>query len=267
LLRLYIYVKDHHLQVRKASAHERFISPCIWRNQVEFEYCVDENYMLTWVTLLPDLDPVEARALLDLVGARYPISPQYQKLKKLCPKIVYQNMADEWVFYGGSFNPWHSGHQACVDLLPLDLTCFVLPDINPQKQQYQFELVSSVIELSAKARFTKNQFLVPSFLIEPVKNPTVIWMERLKKEFPEKKLSLLLGFDSFSQISHWIRGRELLPLLHCLYVVSRMETDHAREKISSELKTIAPNLEIEFLGRHGYEEVSSTDIRTKKGKH
>ncbi len=215
--------------------------------------------------MLPDLEPVIAKALVELVGARYPVSRNYQILKKNCPELVFEKESKEWVFFGGSFNPWHSGHQACLNLLPQDKTCFILPDINPHKELRDFDLVSSVLELSSKARFSSNQFLVPSFLVDNVKNPTVVWIEKLHQNFPDKKLSLLIGFDSFSNIFTWTRAQDLLSNLHCLYVVSRQETDDMKKETVLKIQKIAPDLEIVFLGRHEHEEISSSKIRKKKG--
>jgi nicotinate-nucleotide adenylyltransferase len=222
------------LKARKASPEEVFQNPTVW-NEIE------------------------------LVGARYPFSPHYQELKKLCPEIVFKD-ADEWVFFGGSFNPWHGGHQACLNLLPEEKTCIVVPDRNPYKEIRELNPVSTILELSSKVRYKKNQFLAPTFLLDEKKNPTVEWVVKLHQEFPQQKLSLLIGFDSFIQISNWTRADELLQALHKLYVVSRMESDLVREVTGRPSKKLAPNLEIEFLGNHEFEHISSTDIRKKSHK-
>lgn len=249
--------------MRQAFPREDFHSPLKWGNEIEFIYVQESKYMMAWTSLLPDLEPQFARALVDFVGSRYPMSPQYQDLKRICPEVVFDNGDREWVFYGGTFNPWHQGHQACLNLLPAEKTCFILPDINPHKEERDFELVSTVLEISARARFNNHQFLVPTFLIQKTKNPTVDWMKRLRKEFPDQKLSLLIGFDSFSKITSWTRAQDLLPVLHHLYVVSRMETEIVREEAIEKVKVFAPSLAIELLGRHGFEELSSTEIRRR----
>jgi nicotinate (nicotinamide) nucleotide adenylyltransferase len=263
LLRLFAHVKDHYLRVREAHPHETFAHSFQWKGELEIEHTQDPKYTMAWTSLIPDLGPACARALVSFIGSRYPVSPNYQELKKLCPKIVFEGDTDEWVFYGGTFNPWHQGHQACLNLLSPEKTCFVLPDLNPHKEVRTFELVSTVIELSTKIRFNKRQFLVPTFLLERAKNPTINWIERLHQEFPKQKLSLLIGFDSFSKIISWTRSEELLRLLHALYIVSRLETDAVREKAVADVKAIAPYLEITLLGRHGFEELSSTEVRRR----
>lgn len=263
MLRLFAHLKDHYLKLRVAFPQESFTASFVWKDEIEIEYTNDSKYTMAWTSLLPDLEPHKARALVELIGARYPVSAQYKELKRVCPELLFHNGTDEWVFFGGSFNPWHAGHQACLNLLPQEKTCLVLPDINPLKETRDYELVSSVIELSSKGRFSTHQFLVPSFLIEKTKNPTITWIERMHNDFPGQKLSLLLGFDSFDKIVEWTRSSDLLPLLHCIYVVSRMETEIGREEAIKRVQAITPNLKIELLGRHGFEDLSSTEIRRR----
>lgn len=263
MLRLFAHLKDHFLKIRVAFPHESFTTSFVWQNEIEIEYTTDSKYTMAWTSLLPDLEPHKARALVELIGARYPVSTQYKELKKCCPELLFENGTDEWVFFGGSFNPWHSGHQACLNLLPPAKTCFILPDINPHKETHDFELVSAVIELSAKARFSPNQFLVPSFLIDKTKNPTVDWIQRMHKDFPKQKLSLMMGFDSFNTINTWTKASILFPLIHCIYVVSRLETDSMREEAIENVRKLSPGIKIELLGRHGFEEISSTEIRRR----
>lgn len=220
-------------------------------------------YMMAWTSLLPDLSPEEANGLMRLAAARYPVSSDYLELRKLCPQIVVGHETPEWVFFGGSFHPWHKGHQACLNLLPEEKTCFVLPDHNPLKEMRQLHLVSTIIELSSQVKFKRHQFLVPTFLLTEKKNPTVEWVERLKQEFPRKKLSLLLGFDGLKNIESWTRYQDLLKLLDCVYVASRLEEDTDRDGVITHLHTLAPQLEIIHLGRHEFEGLSSTEIRKK----
>jgi nicotinic acid mononucleotide adenylyltransferase len=263
LLRLFVHLNDHYLKVREAHRHEAFATSFTWKDELEVSYTEDPKFTMAWTSLLPDLFPTRARAMVELVGARYPFSTQFLELKEKCPELIFNHENPEWVFYAGSFNPWHHGHQACINLLPKDRACLVLPDINPHKAEREFELVSTVLEISTRARFGRSQYLVPSFLVSGTKNPTIDWIERFKIERPDKRASLLMGFDSFSNIHAWTRSSELLSLLDTLYVVSRMENDETRDRTVSRVQNLAPHLKIELLGRHGHEELSSTEIRRR----
>ena len=251
-------------RVRLLQSGEKFTHPIQWEEDVQFEMTESSMFMVAWTSLLPDLTPEEANALARIAAARYPVSPDYQKLKSLCPEIIVGDKTDEWVFFGGSFHPWHQGHQACLNLLPEEKSCFVLPDRNPLKEVREVHLVSTIIALASKIKFKKNQFLVPTFLLEEKPNPTAQWLRRIRKDHPEKKLSLLLGFDSLRTIDQWIDYRDVLTHLDCIYVVSRLENDEERESVMEALVKLAPGLMIQHLGHHDFEGLSSTEIRKRR---
>ncbi len=261
MLELVFYTQDRLLKVRQALPEDSFKNACHWQNKLKFIITSDPSFTMVWTSLLPDLEPSYARALVELVGARYPISPNYEKLKSVCPDIVFKILEDELVFYGGSFNPWHQGHQACLNLMPPDKLCLVVPDRNPYKELIEVNPVSAVLEISTRARFNKNQLLVPTFLLENKKNPTINWVKALKEKYPTLKLSLLMGFDSFSQLKNWTNSSELMSYLETVYVVSRLEEDQDRYLALDEAHALNQNLNIVFLGKHSFEDVSSTKIR------
>ena len=263
MLKLVFFIKDSRLKVRLALPHDNFAKSCSWDNELEFLVSDNGDFTMVWTSLLPDLDPQYAEALVSLISARYPISPRYNELKGKCPQIIFNNPGDEWIFFGGTFNPWHQGHQACLKLLPEDKTCLILPDRNPQKELRELSPVSTILEISTKARLKRYQFLVPTFLLAEKKNPTVEWVEKLKNEFPSFKVSLLMGFDSFAQMKTWIRPNDLFPMLHTIYVVSRLEDDEERRLALDEAHALGSNLNVVFLGKHEFEGLSSTEIRKK----
>lgn len=260
--RLFIYLENEVLKARKVEPYENMGKPLVWKD-LEFEFTTSPLMMINWPILLPELPATTARSFLDLVGARYPFSPYHEELKTICPELLFTKTTDEWVFFGGSFNPWHKGHQACLDLLPVNKICFILPDRNPLKELKVIEPVSTLIELITKIKFGKNHYIAPTFVLDFQKNPTVTWMEKLHKDFPHKKLSLLMGFDSFKNLTSWERPEKLLNILSSVYVVSRLEEDDEREVASRPVLNINKNLHLAFLGRHEFEEMSSTEIRKK----
>lgn len=263
MLRLFVHIENDYLKVRRPHPGESFKNPVIWNNEVEFEYTSDSQFLMAWTSLLPDLPSSEAQSLVRLVGARYPVSPLYQQLKSQSPDFAFSDADGEWVFYGGTFNPWHQGHQACLNLLPSDKVCFVLPDRSPFKAIITNDPTVTILELSSRIKFGKRQYLVPTFLLDQIKNPTVEWIERLRREHPEKKLSLLVGFDSFLALPTWTRSEDLLRAVSVIYVVSRMENEQLREKVKAGLLKISPDLQVVFLGRHEHEGLSSTKLRSR----
>jgi nicotinate-nucleotide adenylyltransferase len=261
LLKIIVKIENHHLLTAPAlPQHEA--KPFLQFNQ-HLSFCIDQTAqnLLEWSQLLGTLPPAEAQGLLQLIGQRFPFAPGYQRLKQLCPEISYQDHEAEWVFFGGSFNPWHQGHQACLDLLPADKTCFILPDHNPLKAFHQRDPVQTMIDLAAAIHPGPKQYLCPTFLLEARQNPTVIWLEKLHQQFPEKKLSLLLGHDSFASLEQWLRYQDLLRSLNTIYIAARMESDQEREQRIERIKKVAPGLKIDFLGRHAFEDAASSKIR------
>ena len=266
MLKLVFYTKDIRLKVRLAHPNDDFTKSYIWKEKFEFVISDNGDFMMAWTSLLPDLDPFYAGPFVDLIGARYPVSENYDSLLKICPDLVFKNSTDEWVFYGGTFNPWHHGHQACLNLLPEEKVCLLLPDRNPLKELREIHPVTTVLEISTKAKFKNKQYLVPSFLMQHKKNPTIEWVERMKERFPDTKMSLMMGFDCFKDIRSWIRYKELLGILDTIYVVSRLDSKQEREQELDKIKSVASNLKIIFLGNHEFEHLSSTEMRNKIGR-
>lgn len=263
MLKLVFYTKDVRLKVRLASSEDDLSKAVNWKDKIEFIVSDIGNFSIVWTSFIPDLEPEYAEALVDLVGARFPVSPLYENLKAISPDFIFQNPSPEWVFFGGTFNPWHLGHQACLDLLPEEKTCLILPDRNPHKDLREIHQVLTVLEISNKAKLKNNQFLVPSFLFKKDKNPTVEWIEKVHRLYPNQKLSLLVGFDSFKGLPTWTRSEDLLSIVSTLYVVSRLEDRDLHPLIAQKVKELGPDLEIIFLGGHDYEKLSSTNLRKK----
>jgi nicotinic acid mononucleotide adenylyltransferase len=260
---LYLYLDQQTIKARQVESWEKLEHPQVWMD-LEFEVITSSQRMVTWPNLLPDLMPETARSFIDLIASRYPFSRDRKKLQDLCPELIFEFPTQEWVFFGGSFNPWHKGHQACLDLLPKDKLCFILPDRNPLKEDTIREPVVTSLELIRKIKFGPQHYFVPTFLIHKEKNPTISWLEKVHTDFPEKKLALLMGFDTLKGILQWVRAHDLLSLLSTLYVASRLEDDDEREAVAAPLRKLAPHLRIEFLGRHEFENLSSTALRNNK---
>ena len=264
-MKVCFYIKNNELRVRYPMGDEDQKSFMSWGNHLKFILIDDSKFTMSWNSFLPDLQAPESSEFLEFVCSRYPTSPRHEDLKALSPEIVFQTEEDEWVFFGGSFNPWHAGHQACLDIIDAEKFCLVLPDKNPFKDQVLSDSpIARTLELSSQIKFKNRQFLVPSFLFKPETNPTINWIEHIKRLYPEKKLSLLLGHDSFTHILEWTRGEDLVRNLFRIYVVSRLEEDNSHEKEIQNLKQKVPGIDVQFLGRHKFENMSSTKIRSNR---
>ncbi|MFZ4714291.1 MAG: hypothetical protein ACOYL6_11280 [Bacteriovoracaceae bacterium] len=161
----------------------------------------------------------------------------------------------EATFFGGSFNPWHSGHTACIKAFPKDKKLIVVPDFNPEKEvtDRSKDFYQEVVKASQKPESE----VYPGFLLEKKKNPTYFWV----KELSGLKVNLLLGADSFLNLKSWIEGEKLVKLLHGIYVVPRLAEESSLKKEADFLLALNPDLKIIFLPHHPYEDLSSTKIR------
>lgn len=172
----------------------------------------------------------------------------------------------ELIFFGGSFNPWHSGHTSCLKLMEKDKLIIVMPDHNPFKDvTSQENRFSSLKDLEKVLEIRpENTYLYGGFIKENTHNPTHNWLSQVKSQFPHNKMSLLMGFDSFMSLDKWIEAEIIIQSLDSLYVVSRLDNIEAREAQQKVMKKIAPKLKMIFLGHHDYEHLSSTQIRKKE---
>ena len=167
----------------------------------------------------------------------------------------------EIIFFGGSFNPWHKGHESCLKLLNKPLNTFIVPDNNPRKEVQSSECSWKRYQ-DLKKKIPFQYPIYPGFWSSSSPNPTSSWLPQIKKTLPKVRLSLLMGFDSFLTIHEWIDAQKLLESLSKIYVASRLDNKELRDKQSQYLKSHY-QIELIFLGHHEYEDISSTKLRAQ----
>lgn len=172
------------------------------------------------------------------------------------------NEMDELIFFGGSFNPWHKGHSSCIELMDSSKPIIIVPDHNPFKELVPSDKkLSSLDQIKIKLKDFKNTtYLFSEFFEQDQKNPTYQWVAKLKAKFPQKKISLLVGFDTFMGIDKWINAESLLSHLNTIYIASRLD-DEERKKMQIQILNNISSVHIHFLGRHDFENLSSSDMR------
>ena len=142
----------------------------------------------------------------------------------IAPLAVDFPLASDVLFFGGTFDPWHEGHQACLDLAPKDLPLIVCPDRNPHKNSRVGDGIGRYMTLQTLVPQQTNRFLYPGFLLKEESNPTVNWVLRVKRNRPDLRIHLLMGHDNFSSLSTWNQAADLMKLLSGLYVVCLLYT-------------------------------------------
>lgn len=173
----------------------------------------------------------------------------------------------EIIFYGGSFNPWHEGHMACLKLAPKDINIIIIPDINPLKNLDGVKKENPIDKIkNAIAQLEQNCFVFEDFYHQNKPNPTAHWIQDLKQSDLNQNYSLLIGYDSFISIEKWINAEHLLNALSTLYIVDRQNNEKTFKKQQESLSKNFPKLKLVLLGKHPFESLSSTQIRENQLK-
>ena len=173
--------------------------------------------------------------------------------------FLKHKISDTVTFFGGSFNPFHQGHRACLDLCP-EKNILVVPDRNPQKEYNDSKILyEDFLALSESLKETRYS-LYPGFLIKSEGNPTSSWLPNVK--IAEK--NFLMGDDSYMNLLNWKNPEIILAALTKLYVVPRNfeKGDYLIQEI--QILKYNPKLIIHYLDVHPYMNLSSTKIRTEK---
>lgn len=156
----------------------------------------------------------------------------------------------EIIYFGGSFNPWHEGHSECLRKAPKNPLKIVIPDHNPHKE---FSVRSLDLDEELIKSLNSNIHIYTGFFEQQINNPTIDWIADISLKLKSHKHSLLIGHDSYINLSKWKNYQELLKCLDKIYVLDRENESNER---LYDINTV-------FLGSHKFEKLSSTKLRKK----
>ena len=191
-----------------------------------------------------------------------PDSDESVDQSKLSKLYLKHPIKDNVTFFGGSFNPFHEGHLACLKLCP-EKNILIVPDRNPFKSKDKLiagdDDFTHFQELAESLKETPYS-LYPGFLGHLSANPTSSWLPKVKI----KEKNFLMGDDSFMSLLSWINPSVFIKSLTKLYVVPRnfKRSDYLLQE--EKVKKWNPALDVIYLADHPYKNISSSELRKLK---
>lgn len=151
--------------------------------------------------------------------------------------------------YFGSFNPIHIGHliiaNHVVENTYVDQVWLVVSPQNPMKpaasllNEYQrLHLVQSAINTNEKLKASDVEFKLPK------PSYTIDTLAYLEEKYPNHKFSVIMGSDSFSNISKW-KNADILQKNYHLIIYQRPEFTITSDKTTTNTTILnAPLLDV-----------------------
>lgn len=151
--------------------------------------------------------------------------------------------------YFGSFNPVHNGHliiaRHIANYTPLQRIWFVISPQNPFKQKsslinehHRKHLIDMAIEGEKKLRASGIEFKLP------IPSYTIDTLTYLKDKNPNDEFSIIMGSDSFQNISKW-KNSDTLMRNYSILIYERPGFKVATKDLGEKITLLdAPLLEI-----------------------
>jgi nicotinate-nucleotide adenylyltransferase len=220
----------------------------------------DDALTAQWIPLveLTNLAFDHGAILCEALGALWPNMPTFKLDVKLPYIFGPKNTHPPFLFYGGSFDPWHKGHLECVAQASKSdgRAVTIIPDRNPFKKIQQGDCFwKRYVELARQFSHLEHA-LFPGFYGKEQKNPTANWI--VDVESP----SFIIGDDNLSVIEQWINYQQFLSHLDKLYVVPRHNSLEQSQKMITQLKQQFSSCNFILLQQHEYQHLSSSALRS-----
>lgn len=170
--------------------------------------------------------------------------------------------------FGGSFDPIHQGHiepvLAAQRRLGLDRVVYLPTAAPPHKRRQSFAPALARFAMVELALLDHRDVLVSTHELT-LDRPafTVETLEHFHAVEPEAEHFLILGADSFLELSSWVRWREILDLAQLAVLTrpgSRLDGD--RSPLAPELQRAIEAGRVHFVANPPLD-VSSTEVRRR----
>jgi nicotinate-nucleotide adenylyltransferase len=169
--------------------------------------------------------------------------------------------------FGGSFDPIHRGHvdpvQAARRELGLDRVVYLPTAVPPHKPgrvlapahaRYAMVEMALLDEEGLYASTLELTLGRPAYTVETLEH-----FRRALPAMPDTELVLIVGGDSYAELDHWVRWKEI-PELARLAVLTRPGWTLEESSLSPELAALARSGKVDFLHQPPVD-ISSTRLR------
>ncbi len=166
--------------------------------------------------------------------------------------------------FGGSFDPIHRGHiepvQAARKILGLDRVLY-LPTAVPPHKPGRILAPAHARYAMVEMALLDEEGLYASTLELTLGRPayTIETLESFREAMPKVDLHLLIGGDSYADLDHWVRWREIVEAAR-LVVLTRPGWTQEQTSLSPELADLARSDRIVFVHQPPVD-ISSTRLR------
>ena len=166
--------------------------------------------------------------------------------------------------FGGSFDPIHRGHiepvQEARRALGLDRVIYLPTAVPPHKPGRRLAPAHARYAMVEMALLDEEGLWAsPHELTLGRPAYTIETLEHFKREMPGAELFLLIGGDSFADLSHWVRWREI-PGVARIAVLTRPGWDLEAVNLDLEVAALARSDRVVFLEQPPVD-LSSTRLR------
>lgn len=166
--------------------------------------------------------------------------------------------------FGGSFDPIHRGHiepvQAARKALGLDRVIYLPTAVPPHKPGRVLAPAHARYAMVEMALLEEEGLYASTFELT-LERPayTIETLEHFRQTMPGVDLHLLIGGDSYADLDHWVRWREIVEAAR-LVVLTRPGWTLEEASLSPDLADLARSGRVVFLGQPPVD-VSSTRLR------
>lgn len=166
--------------------------------------------------------------------------------------------------FGGSFDPIHRGHiepvQAARKALGLDRVLYLPTAVPPHKPGRILAPAHARYAMVEMALLDEEGLYASTFELTMGRPAyTIETLEHFRSAMPGVDLHLLIGGDSYADLDHWVRWREIVDAAR-LVVLTRPGWTLEEASLSPELADLARSGRVVFLGQPPVD-VSSTRLR------